>query len=240
VEKLLRSIARKVREARERRGLTAREAAKRSGVSARFYHLLERGSSNVSIVKLDSIARALGTSLMELFRPEEKKPVALLGLRGAGKSAIGSRLARSLGCPFVELDELIERRANLKLAEIFSLHGESYYRKLEADCVRDLLARGERVVVALPGGVVRNPEPFSAVRQGCTTVWLRARPEDHMKRVYLQGDRRPMADRADAMEELRNILREREPLYGLADLSVDTSAVSIAGSVREICGALDE
>lgn len=214
--------------------MTAREAAERAGISLRFYHSLETGKANISISRLASVAEALGVPLADLFRRESARPVALLGLRGAGKSTIGPKLARTLGCPFVELDELIEEAGNLSLAEIFNIHGEPYYRKLESECLRRILSRREPCVVALPGGVVRNEQAFAEARQGCVTVWLKARPEDHMRRVYLQGDRRPMANRANAMEELKNILRDREPLYQLAEVAIDTSAQSVAGSVRRI------
>lgn len=231
---LLTSLAARLRDLRQRRGLTAKETAARAGVSLRFYHGLEAGSVNVSITKLAAIAEALGVTISDLFRPQVRRPLALLGLRGAGKSTIGAKLAKAMGCPFVELDEHIEKAANLTLAEIFNLHGEPYYRRLESKCVQKVLADGRPAVIAMPGGVVRNETAFSAVRQSCTTIWLKARPEDHMKRVYLQGDRRPMANRANAMEELTNILRDREPFYQMADIHVDTSAHSIAQSVKLI------
>jgi XRE family aerobic/anaerobic benzoate catabolism transcriptional regulator len=231
---LLRELAARVRSQRERRGYTAREAAKRAGISLRFYHSLESGRANISVMRLASVAEGLGIPLAELFRRETARPVALLGLRGAGKSTIGPKLARAMGAKFVELDELIEQAANLSLPEIFNIHGEPYYRKLESDCLQRILSKREPCVVALPGGVVRNEAAFSAARQGCVTIWLKARPEEHMRRVYLQGDRRPMANRDNAMEELKNILRDREPFYQLADVTVDTSAGSVAGSVRRI------
>lgn len=231
---LLARLAARLRDLRHRRGLTAKDTAARAGVSLRFYHALEAGAVNVSVTRLASIAEALGVAISDLFRPQSRRPVALLGLRGAGKSTIGARLARALGCPFVELDELIEKAADLTLAEIFNLHGEPYYRRLESRCVQKVLAAGGPAVIAMPGGVVRNETAFSAIRQSCTSVWLKARPEDHMKRVYLQGDRRPMANRANAMEELKSILRDREPFYQMADIHVDTSAHSVAQSVKLI------
>lgn len=235
---LLDRLGRRVRDARRGRGWTARETAARSGLSLRFYAALEAGRANISIARLAGVAGALGAPLGDLLREESRPSVALLGLRGAGKSTIGPRLAKALACPFVELDERVERAANLTLAEIFNIHGEAYYRELEADAVREILGRGERVVVALSGGIVRNDGAFQAVRRSCVTVWLRARPEDHMKRVWRQGDRRPMADRANAMEELRSILREREPLYRTADLTIDTSSHTVVEAVRRLRSAL--
>lgn len=235
---LMGGIAARLRDLRRGRGFTVRETARRSGISPRFYQALEAGTVNVSVRKLAAVAEALGTSLAELFRPNGRRPVALLGLRGAGKSTIGKKLARALGWPFVELDERIERAAGLSLAEIFSLHGEPYYRKLEGECVSDILRRGEPCVLALPGGVVRNEAAFAAIRNACTTVWLQATPEDHMRRVRRQGDRRPMANRVNAMEELKNILRDREPLYRLAEVHVNTSAQSVTSTVLHLAGLL--
>ncbi|MGE0707645.1 MAG: shikimate kinase [Planctomycetota bacterium] len=156
----------------------------------------------------------------------ERRPrfVALLGLRGAGKSTLGRRAADALGLELVELDERIEAAAGLSLGEIFALHGEPYYRRLERGCLKSLIEDDRPCVVALSGGVVSNPEAFELVLRHATTVWLRAAPEDHMARVLEQGDRRPMADREDAMAEMRALLEAREPLYRQAELAIDTSA----------------
>lgn len=233
IDPILRRLGDQIGSLRRERGWTARDAAERSRLSLRRYHSLEAGEANISITRLAGVAEAFGVPLSHLLRAR-KKVVALLGLRGAGKSTIGPRLARALGCPFIELDEHIERAANLTIAEIFNLHGEAYYRKLESDCLSKLLERDERCVVEMPGGVVRNERAFAAIRSSCISVWLRARPEDHMKRVYRQGDRRPMANRSDAMGELRSILRERERLYEQADVTVDTSTLSMAECSRSI------
>jgi XRE family aerobic/anaerobic benzoate catabolism transcriptional regulator len=160
---------------------------------------------------------------------ERTRFVALWGLRGAGKSTFGARAAAALGVEFVELDERIEAAAGLSLGEIFALHGEPYYRRLESECLARLVNAKGSGVVALPGGVVTNSEAFALAQRHATTVWLTAAPEDHMQRVLDQGDRRPMAERADAMAELRAILTAREPFYGQADLVVDTSAEGLEG-----------
>ncbi len=166
--------------------------------------------------------------------------VALLGLRGAGKSSLGAAAAAALGLPFVELDDDVERAAGLSLAELFGLHGEPYYRRLVGQCLAERIMGDEPCLVALPGGVVHDAEAFALLRDHATTVWLRADPADHMHRVLAQGDRRPlaMAQSSDAMAELRSILAAREPLYRQADETVDTSAAG-EGALDALLEALE-
>jgi XRE family aerobic/anaerobic benzoate catabolism transcriptional regulator len=238
---VIRRVGARVRHARAERRLTMREVAERSGISLRFLSQLEAGDANIAIGRLAAVATALGVSLADLVAedaPAASRDVALLGLRGAGKSTIGPRLAEALGAPVVELDERIEEAAGLRVAEIFSLHGEGYYRRLERECLEAVLDDGRPSVVALSGGIVHNEEAFGLARRRCATVWLKARPEDHMRRVLDQGDRRPVANRPDAMAELRAILAAREPLYGLADVTVDTSRVAADDAVRDVLHAL--
>jgi XRE family aerobic/anaerobic benzoate catabolism transcriptional regulator len=183
--------------------------------------------------------RAL-TLLEQLFGDDRPRAVALLGLRGAGKSSVGPALATALGLRFVELDERIEAAAGLRLGEVFALHGEPYYRRLETRCLLELFSETEPCVVALSGGIVHNDEAFDLVRRHATSVWLKAAPEDHMSRVLDQGDSRPMANRRNAMAELRSILRNREPLYRQADVRVDTSTLSMSGVLEAVGAALGE
>jgi XRE family aerobic/anaerobic benzoate catabolism transcriptional regulator len=163
--------------------------------------------------------------------------VALLGLRGAGKSTIGPKLAERLGLPFVELDRVIEQAAGLSLAELFELHGEAYYRRLERETLGTLLSGGG-VVVATGGSLVSDRETYQMLRERATTVWLRARPEDHFSRVLTQGDRRPMAAHPHAMSELKALLAARERLYAQADHTVDTSALTVDAAVDELARTL--
>ncbi len=149
--------------------------------------------------------------------------VALIGLRGAGKSTLGEALARELGLPFVELGEAIEREAGMAIGEIFSLGGQTTYRRLEREALRACLQRFERAVIAVGGSLVSEPETYDLLLSRCFTVWLRAAPHEHMARVVAQGDHRPMADHRHAMADLKRILAERQALYARADATVDTT-----------------
>lgn len=240
---ILRELGARARALRIRRGWTLREAAERTGLSPRFLGQLESGRGNISVRRLLEVAEALGTTPSALLAepaPRAGRPVvALLGLRGAGKTTVGRRLAKRWRVPFVELDRRIEEAAQLTLAEIFSLHGEQYYRKLERDALEAVVAAGKPIVLATGGGLVTSSDALELLRQSAVTVWLRARPEDHWNRVVRQGDRRPMADHPQAMADLRALLAAREPLYESADYTVDTSNLAVDGVVAAVESALE-
>jgi XRE family aerobic/anaerobic benzoate catabolism transcriptional regulator len=240
-DEVLRELGARARTLRVQRGWTLREAAERSGLSARFLVQLESGRGNISVRRLVDVARALGTTAAELLaepQRESKRVIALLGLRGAGKTTIGRRLAKRLRMPFVELDRRIEEAAELSLGEIFSLHGEDYYRRLEHETLDAVIAEGKPMVLATGGGLVMSPQTLASLRRSAVTIWLKAAPEDHWNRVVRQGDRRPMANHPQAMADLRALLAAREPLYASADHAVETSGVTTERVVSAIQKAL--
>jgi XRE family aerobic/anaerobic benzoate catabolism transcriptional regulator len=244
---LLGRLGARVRALREERGASRLDLARASGLSARYLAALEAGVGNISIARLADLARALATTASALLAEAEvegapgearRSPqvISLLGLRGAGKSTVGMALARRLAVPFFELDERIEAAAGMPLGQVFELHGERWFRRLERETLARFLVETRRSVLATGGGLVTESETFDLLRQHTLTVWLKARPRDHWDRVVAQGDRRPMANRSRAMEELRALLAARDPLYARADLVVDTSALAVDRAVERIAG----
>jgi len=238
---LLGRVGAALRERRRAVGFTRRDLAGRSGVSERFIARIEAGDGNVSLRRLADLTRALDLPLLTLLAapPGAAGPrIALVGLRGSGKSTLGRRLARRLRLPFVELDALIEEAAGLPLAQLFEIHGERYFRRLEREVLARFIGAGGPAVIAAGGGLVTDPETWALLRAGCVTVWLSAEPEDHYARVLAQGDRRPMAGQADAMAGLKALLAARRPLYAQADLTLDTSRTPLADAVRDLAARL--
>ena len=253
----LMQLGARVRDARNRLGLSRKALAGKSGVSERYLAQIEGGQGNISILLLRQVASALATPLTELLGEQDGHPieltlliqyleklspkkllqakailssafgeqdplerrrrVALIGLRGAGKSTLGRKLAEHLGIPFIELNEEIQREAGVPIGEIFSLYGDNAYRRLERRCLERVLERNDRAVISTGGGLVTEPATYELLRNACFTVWVKASPEEHMQRVIAQGDLRPMQGREEAMADLRRILAERNELYSLAD-----------------------
>ena len=236
IPSLLSGIAQTVRAHRTQQKLTASALAEKANLSRRFLAQVEQGTANISIVRLDALAQALGLSLATLVTEatQQRKCIALLGIRGAGKSTVGQALASQLGTAFIELDTVIEEKAGFSLTEIFTLHGEEYYRRIESDCLSDILQHQRDAVIALSGGVTGNITTYERILSECFTVWLRAEPEDYMQRVLAQGDHRPMAESTNAMAELRALAARREPQYQRASLTVDTANLSSAEVTKQI------
>ncbi len=164
--------------------------------------------------------------------------IALIGLRGAGKSTLGAILAERLEVPFLELDRLIEQESGVALGAIFDLYGQSGFRRMERRCLDQVIERYPRFVLATGGSLVSEPATFERLLTMCFTVWLRATPEEHMQRVIAQGDMRPMADNRESMSDLRRILEVREPLYRKADVTIQTSGVNVEESLGLLVEAM--
>jgi XRE family aerobic/anaerobic benzoate catabolism transcriptional regulator len=235
---VLATLSRKTRQLRLARGLTLRALSDKSGLSLRYLMDVEAGRGNISVRRLADLADALQTTAADLVTAEPAtavpRPIALIGVRGAGKTTVGRRLARRLKRRFLELDRLVESRAGLALAEIFSLHGEAYYRRLERDALVDLLGMDQPLVIAAGGGLVTSPDTYNLLLQRALTVWLRGRPEDYWNRVVKQGDRRPIDQHPHARQAFRRLVADREPLYARAAITIDTSTAGIDQIVRRL------
>jgi XRE family aerobic/anaerobic benzoate catabolism transcriptional regulator len=230
----------RARALRERTRKTRQEIADESGLSLRFLADVEGGKANPSLGSLHALADALGVTVVDLVTDEQGRPrsIALLGLRGAGKSTVGKRAAKALGWTFVEVDKEIEREAGMALSELFALHGEQHYRTLEARVLRALLLEDDAPrVLATGGGVVTHDDSWALLRAHALTVWLKASPQEHWDRVVAQGDARPMQKRSQARAELQALYEERAPLYARADVVVNTSALDVDGASARIVAA---
>jgi len=160
--------------------------------------------------------------------------IALIGLRGAGKSTLGALLAQSLAFRFVELDHRIEELSGMDTAQIHVMLGQSAYRRYELQALESVVAGGGDVVIATPGSIVSEAQTYTYLLGSCYTIWLKASPEEHMSRVIAQGDMRPMAGNREAMDDLRRILVSRDALYARADAVVDTSGKTVAAAFTEL------
>ncbi len=223
----------RVRDARKSRGLSRRSLSDMSGVSERYLAQLEGGSGNISIVLLRDIALSLGVRLEDLVSEpggggmaagdERASRLALVGLRGAGKSTLGKALARRLGFKFVELNDVIRELSGLPISELFNLYGQDGYRRFEAEAVDMIAAQRTQVVLAVAGGIVADEDVYETLLKRFHTVWLKASPEEHMSRVRAQGDMRPMEGNPEAMVRLRQLLNDRMKDYARARHQFDTS-----------------
>ena len=186
----------------------------------------------------DSDLRRARVALAQLFDSQaagrRDSRIALVGLRGAGKTTLGPMLAEDLGVPFIELSREIERIAGCTLSEIHALYGTNAYRRYARRALEEAIERHSEMVIATPGGLVSDPATFNMLLAHCFTIWLKASPEDHMRRVAEQGDLRPMAASAEAMEDLRRILSGRAAFYSKADITIDTSATPLAATFQSL------
>jgi len=234
---LLETIGRRLRSRRQHIGLTQAALAQHAGVSVRFLVQLEKGRGNISVNRLADVCATLQLTLEDLFRglgPRRSQTVALVGLRGAGKSTIGRKLAEGWGVEFIELDDEVVRAAGLSLSEIFEVGGQQLYRQLESRVITKVVERPGTMVLAAGGSVVTSQAAWKLLREKTRTVWLSASPRSHLERVIAQGDMRPMEGRPDALRELTEILATRAPLYAMAELTVDTDTLGIGGVIAQL------
>jgi XRE family aerobic/anaerobic benzoate catabolism transcriptional regulator len=186
------------------------------------------------------IGEMLGTGGSSTARAAAGQPrsarIALIGLRGGGKSTLGKMLADDLGFPFIELSGEIEKFAGCTVAEIQALYGQNAYRRYERRALEETIQLYAECVIAVPGGLVSDPATFNQLLAHCTTVWLQASPEDHMKRVVAQGDLRPITASKEAMEDLKGILAGRAAFYSKADFTLDTSAQPLDATFAALRG----
>lgn len=188
---------------------------------------------------LVSARRLLEDELEVADRATRRQRIALIGLRGAGKTTLGTMLANQLAVPFIELAKRIESDAGAELSEIFSLYGQGAYRRYERRSLESVIEHHESFVIVPGGSIVSEPGTFDLLLSSCFTIWLRASPEEHMARVIAQGDYRPMKGSQEAMEDLKRILSGRIGMYSRADAVVDTSGKSIERSFAEMLGVID-
>jgi len=200
--------------------------------------LLIQSLTRLAPAELAEARQLLAQSFGHAMEHERRHRIALIGLRGAGKSTLGAALARELGVPFIELDREIERLAGMDLATLFDLYGQSAYRRHERKALESLIETQKRAVIATGGSLVSEPATYELLLETCFTIWLTATPEEHMSRVVAQGDLRPMADNVAAMEDLRRILAGRRALYARADRTIDTAGKSIEQSLAELSTAV--
>ncbi|NMM27359.1 MAG: helix-turn-helix transcriptional regulator [Glaciimonas sp.] len=198
---------------------------------------------NEFLVRLDAqqlqqVWELLFVEFGNLHAQDRRERIALIGLRGGGKSTLGPLLAKRLGIPFIKLSQEIEREAGTSMSEIFSLYGQSGYRRHERRALETAISKYKRAVIEVPGGLVAEPATFELLLSSCIVAWLKTSPEEHMARVIAQGDHRPMDDNNEAMEDLRRILQGRASLYGRADITLDTAGKSIQQSLEELNDAL--
>jgi XRE family transcriptional regulator, aerobic/anaerobic benzoate catabolism transcriptional regulator len=234
-------LGERVRAWRTEHGMTRKALAAASGVSERYLAQLEGGQGNISVLLLRRVARAMSVPIEHLVREDDSpRParIALIGLRGAGKSTLGEKLAQALDLPFIELDREVEKEAGTHLGEVFAMYGQDAFRRFERRALERVLKQHEQAVIATGGSLVTDPSSYELLLERCFCIWLKASPEEHMSRVIAQGDMRPFKGRSAALDEIRKLLAERDRLYARAALAVDTSGKTIRQTLQEIRKAL--
>ena len=230
-------LGERVRAWRAAHATTRKALAASSGVSERFLAQIEAGEGNISVLRLRQLARAMGMPLDALVREEaapKRELIALVGLRGAGKSTLGAKLAQALERPFIELDREVEKEDGAKLGEVFAMYGQDAFRRFERRALERVLAQNKRAVIATGGSLVTDPQSYDLLLERCFCVWLKTAAQEHMGRVIAQGDMRPFKGRSAALEEIRKLLADRESLYARANATLDTTGKTVRQSLAEL------
>jgi XRE family aerobic/anaerobic benzoate catabolism transcriptional regulator len=197
---------------------------------ARIIDLLGRASSS----DLSAIADVIERRIEGAAATDRARRIALVGLRGAGKSTLGKLLAEKLGVPFIELNRLVEQEYGASMPMLIEMSGVATFKRHERACLERVISENERAVIATAGGIVSNPETYGLLLRRTHTVWVSAEPEEHMSRVMKQGDFRPMARNREAMADLHAILEARRGDYARAEAALDTSGATVAQSLAKL------
>jgi XRE family aerobic/anaerobic benzoate catabolism transcriptional regulator len=205
-------------------------AGGRSAAHARIVELLAR----VSPAELSSIADTIEQSIGQAAAPDRGRRIGLVGLRGAGKSTLGQLLADKLGVPFIELDRMVEQEYGASLPLLIEMSGVATFRRHERACLERVIAENDGAVIATAGGIVSDAETYGLLLRRTHTVWITARPDEHMGRVMKQGDFRPMARNREAMADLHAILEARRGDYARAEATLDTSDATVQQSFAKL------
>lgn len=240
-------LGRRIRGLRERQRKSRKQLARESNVSERYLAQIETGNGNISVMLLRRVANALGVAIGDVLAPGDieaettpRKRIALIGMRGAGKSTLGAMLADGLQVPLIELKREVTRETGLPAGEVMALYGHAAYRRIEQRVLARVAREQAHAVIVAGGGIVDEEDAFDLLRANCYTAWIRARPEEHMARVLAQGDLRPMAGNADAMDDLKRILAARETMYRKADVVIDTSGETPQQSFAKLRDAVTQ
>ena len=237
---LTRRIGVYVRALRRARGLSRRVLSEISGVSERYLALLESGNGNVTVGILHRLSLVFGCAVEDLVagggRPNTEKGhrLALLGVRGGGKTTLGAAISAARGVPFIEMSSQIEMVSGMDVGEVISLYGQEGFRRYEEEAIASIIEDHDRVVLAVGGGIVEAAANYDLLLRHFHTIWVKASSAEHIGRVRAQGDERPMAGFAAAEEHLSNMLEQREADFSRADLVISTSGVSADRSVAEL------
>lgn len=235
----------RIRGLRERQRISRKRLAHEAKVSERYLAQIESGRANISVVLLRRVAETLGVGIAQLFAtgaPDggtaHRNRIALIGMRGAGKSTLGAMLADALRIPLIELNREVARETGLPAGEVMALYGHAAYRRIEQRVFERVACEQAQAVIVAGGGIVNEEAAFDLLLASCYTVWIKAQPEEHMARVLAQGDLRPMAGNARAMDDLKRILAGRESMYRKADVVIDTSGETPRQSFAKLRAAV--